>query len=221
MRILIVEDDLRLAGLIKRGLEAEGFDTELAHDGHTGLRQARQGNHDAIMLDVMLPGLSGHAVCRQLRHDRLDTPILMLTARDGEYDEADGLDEGADDYMTKPFSYVVLAARLRALIRRGGRARPKILRLGEVTVDLTAARCLRAGREITLTAKEFAILEYLAGRSGEAVSKRDILDQVWDIAFEGEPNIVEVYISSIRRKIGRMAIETVRGVGYRLADQRP
>jgi DNA-binding response OmpR family regulator len=223
MRLLVVDDDERLASLVKRGLEAEGFAVDLANTGIDGLWLAREHDYDALVLDIMLPGLNGYRVCAQLREEGRWTPILMLTAKDGEYDQAEGLDAGADDYLTKPFSYVVLAARLRALLRRARISTPGAapIRLGDLEIHPAAARCLRAGAEISLTAKEFAILEYLARRTGHAVSKKEIIDNVWDHAFDGDVNIVEAHVSNLRRKIdtpyGRRAIETLRGIGYRLA----
>ncbi|MFF4148490.1 response regulator transcription factor [Streptomyces sp. NPDC001698] len=220
MRLLIVEDEKRLAAALARGLAAEGFAVDLAHDGVTGLHRAQEQDYDLIVLDIMLPGLNGYRICAQLRAAGDDTPILMLTAKDGEYDEAEGLDTGADDYLTKPFSYVVLQARIRALLRRRTRAGSSLVRIGDLTVDPGARRVERAGKDITLTAKEFAVLEHLALHAGQVVSKTDILDHVWDFAYDGDPNIVEVYISALRRKIdvpfGRRSITTVRGAGYRL-----
>ncbi|MFD4976278.1 response regulator [Streptomyces sp. NPDC058424] len=220
MRLLIVEDEKRLATALARGLAAEGFAVDLARDGVTGLHMAQEQDYDLIVLDIMLPGLNGYRICAQLRAAGDDTPILMLTAKDGEYDEAEGLDTGADDYLTKPFSYVVLQARIRALLRRRTRGRPPVLRIGDLTVDPAARRVERAGADITLTAKEFAVLEHLAVRAGQVVSKKDILDHVWDFAYDGDPNIVEVYVSALRRKIdvpfGLRSITTVRGAGYRL-----
>ncbi|MGW4736502.1 response regulator transcription factor [Streptomyces shenzhenensis] len=220
MRLLIVEDERRLAAALSRGLAAEGFAVDVAHDGVTGLHLAREGRYDLIVLDIMLPGLNGYRVCAQLRGAGDDTPILMLTAKDGEYDEAEGLDTGADDYLTKPFSYVVLQARIRALLRRRTRGGAPTLRIGDLTVDPDARRVDRAGTEVPLTAKEFAVLEHLARHAGQVVSKADILAGVWDFAYDGDPNIVEVYISALRRKIdvpfGRRSITTVRGAGYRL-----
>ncbi|GAA0344381.1 response regulator transcription factor [Streptomyces blastmyceticus] len=227
MRILVVEDDRRLAELLRRGLGAEGFVVELAHDGRGGLHLAVEGAYDVIVLDVMLPGLNGYRVCARLREAGVWTPVLMLTAKDGEYDEAEGLDTGADDYVTKPFSYVALVARLRALVRRGGPERPSTLRVGDLRVDPATRTCHRGSAELSLTAREFAVLEYLARRGGEVVTKHEVLENVWDEAFEGDVNIVEVYVSALRRKIdapfGRHTIHTVRGAGYRLAaeDTRP
>ncbi|WP_327250436.1 response regulator transcription factor [Streptomyces sp. NBC_01244] len=221
MRVLVVEDEERLAASLKRGLEAAGYAVDVAHDGRTGLSMAGSHAYSAVILDIMLPGLNGYRVCARLRTDGVDTPILMLTAKNGEYDEAEALDTGADDYLAKPFSYVVLEARLRALLRRAGPRVRTRLRLGDLWLDPAARTCGRAEHRITLTAKEFAVLECLARRAGEVVPKLDIVDEVWDVSFDGDINIVEVYVSSLRRKIDapfqRAAIETVRGGGYRLA----
>ena len=220
MRLLIVEDEKRLATALARGLSAEGFAVDVAHDGVSGLHLAQEQDYDLIVLDIMLPGLNGYRVCDRLRAAGDETPILMLTAKDGEYDEAEGLDTGADDYLTKPFSYVVLQARIRALLRRRTRAAAQELRIGDLTVDPGARRVERAGTEVVLTAKEFAVLEHLALHAGRVVSKTDILAHVWDFAYDGDPNIVEVYVSTLRRKLdvpfGRRSITTVRGAGYRL-----
>ncbi|MGK4584366.1 response regulator transcription factor [Kitasatospora sp. HPMI-4] len=221
MRVLVVEDEKRLAQALQRGLQAEGFTVDTAHDGHQGLWLAIERDYDVIVLDIMLPGLNGYRVCARLRAAGNETPILMLTAKDGEYDEAEALDTGADDYLSKPFSYVVLVARLRALHRRTGRRLPRTLALGDLVIDPARRSCTRADTEVRLTAREFAVLEYLARRAGEVVPKREILDQVWDSAFEADLNLVEVHVSAVRRKIdtafGRSALETVRGAGYRLA----
>ncbi|MET7368547.1 response regulator transcription factor [Streptomyces sp. NPDC059499] len=217
MRLLIVEDEKRLAVSLARGLTAEGFAVDVVHDGLEGLYRAREGVHDLVVLDIMLPGMNGYRVCAELRAAGHDVPILMLTAKDGEYDEAEGLDTGADDYLTKPFSYVVLVARVRALLRRrgGGTASP-VLTVGTLRMETAARRVHRGEDEVTLTTKEFAVLEQLALRAGEVVSKADILEHVWDFAYDGDPNIVEVYISTLRRKLGAASIRTVRGAGYRL-----
>ena len=220
MRLLVVEDEQRLARALQRGLAAEGFAVDVAHDGPRGLDMARHGEYDAMILDVMLPGLSGYRVVRQLRAERHWLPVLMLSAKDGEYDQADGLDCGADDYLTKPFSYVVLLARLRALLRRGARERPAVLSAGGQRLDPAAKRAWRGEVEVELTSRELAVLEFLLRRRGEVVSKREILQHVWDDDFEGDPNIVEVYVRHLRNKLdrpfGRAAIQTVRGTGYRL-----
>ncbi|MET9591517.1 response regulator transcription factor [Streptomyces sp. NPDC006516] len=216
MRLLIVEDEKRLATSLARGLTAEGFAVDVVHDGLEGLHLAGQGVHDLVVLDIMLPGMNGYRICAALRAAGHEMPILMLTAKDGEYDEAEGLDTGADDYLTKPFSYVVLVARIRALLRRRGGSASPVLSAGTLRMDTAARRVHRGEDEITLTAKEFAVLEQLVTRAGEVVSKADILEHVWDFAYEGDPNIVEVYISTLRRKLGAASIRTVRGAGYRL-----
>ena len=220
MRILVVEDDRRLAELLRRGLVDEGYAVDLVHDGSRGLEMALENSYDALVLDVMLPGLNGFGLCGRLREAGRWMPVLMLTAMDGEYDQAEGLDLGADDYVTKPFSFVALAARLRALIRRGRPERPAVLRVGDLEIDPAARRCRRAGTDVVLTAREFAVLEYLARRGGETVSKCEVLEHVWDDRFDGDVNLVEVYVSALRRKIDvpfrRHTIRTVRGVGYRL-----
>ncbi|WUH96193.1 response regulator transcription factor [Spirillospora sp. NBC_00431] len=221
MRLLLVEDEKRLATSLARGLTAEGFVVETVHDGAEGLDRALGGGFDLIVLDIMLPGMNGYRVCASLRAAGDDTPILMLTAKDGEYDEAEGLDTGADDYLTKPFSYVVLVARVRALLRRRTRGAAPTIVLGDLTVDPAARRVFRGDAEVELTAKEFAVLEHLASNAGRVVSKTQIMEAVWDFAYDGDPNIVEVYVSALRRKLdvpfGRRSITTVRGAGYRLA----
>jgi DNA-binding response OmpR family regulator len=221
VRILVVEDDGALAEGLRRGLEAEGFATDIADNGVDGLAMAREHPYDAIVLDLMLPQMNGYKVCAALRDAEIWTPILMLTAKDGEWDEAEGLDTGADDYVTKPFSFMVLLARLRALVRRGAGERPAVLAAGDLRFDPAARRAWRGDREIGLTAREAALLEYLLRNAGDVVSKTDVLDHVWDDRFEGDPNIVEVYVGHLRTKLdrpfGREAIETVRGAGYRLA----
>ena len=217
MRLLVVEDEERLASALRRGLQAEGFVVDVAADGPSGLELARHGEYDAMILDVMLPGLSGYRVVRTLRAEQRWLPVLMLSAKDGEYDQADGLDCGADDYLTKPFSYVVLLARLRALLRRGAPRRPTVLTAGDLTLDPAQRRVDLAGAAVGLTAREFALLEYLMRRAGEVVSKTELLDHVWEASVDTAPNAVEVYIGYLRRKIGRDRLETVRGAGYRLA----
>ena len=217
MRLLVVEDEARLAAALQRGLQAEGFAVDVTGDGQHGLELARHGDYDAMILDVMLPRLSGYRVVRQLRAEDHWLPVLMLSAKDGEYDQADGLDCGADDYLTKPFSYVVLLARLRALLRRGTPERPAVLRHGDLELDPAQRKVTVAGAEVVLTAREFALLEYLLRRPGEVVSKTELLDHVWDAALETAANAVEVYVGYLRRKIGRERLETVRGAGYRLA----
>jgi len=222
VRVLVVEDEKRLAAGLKKGLEAEGFATDVALNGTDGLWLARENPYDAIVLDILLPGMNGYQVCAALREGGVWTPILMLTAKDGEYDVAEALDTGADDYVTKPFSFVVLVARLRALIRRGSGERPAVLEAGDLRFDPGTRRAWRADVEVDLTAREASLLEFLLRRRGDVVSKREILDHVWDYSFEGDPNIVEVYIGHLRNKLdrpfGRATLETVRGAGYRLAD---
>jgi DNA-binding response OmpR family regulator len=221
MRLLVIEDERGLADGLRRGLEADGFAVDIAHDGADGLWRAREHEYAAVILDLMLPGINGYEVCQTMRREGIWTPVLMLTAKDGEWDQVEGLDIGADDYLTKPFSYPILVARLRALIRRGARERPTVLAAGDLAFD-PATRCVSRGTtEISLTARESSLLEFLLRRRGEVLSKLDILGAVWDDAFEGDPNIVEVYIGHLRNKIdrpfGRAAIETLRGAGYRLA----
>ncbi|NYE19255.1 response regulator transcription factor [Microbacterium immunditiarum] len=222
MRVLVVDDEVRLADGIRRGLEAEGFAVDVAHDGVEGLWYARENEYSAILLDIMLPRMSGYAVCRTLRDEENWTPVLMLTAKDGEWDEVEGLDTGADDYLTKPFSFAVLLARLRALVRRGATARPATLSAGDLVLDPARKTVTRGGEPIDLTTREFAVLEFLLRRAGEVVSKAQILAGVWDFAFEGDPNIVEVYIGHLRAKVdrpfGRTSIRTVRGAGYVIGE---
>jgi DNA-binding response OmpR family regulator len=221
MRVLVVDDERRLAAGLRNGLEAEGFAVDVALDGDDGLWMAREHPYDAIVLDILLPGINGYKLCSTLRQDGIWTPILMLTAKGGEWDEVEGLDTGADDYLTKPFSYAVLVARLRALLRRGARERPVVLEAGDLRLDPAARRAWRGQAEVELTPRELALLEFLLRRRGEVVSKREILQHVWDDDFEGDPNIVEVYVRRLRGKLdrpfGRQTIQTVRGAGYRLA----
>jgi DNA-binding response OmpR family regulator len=208
-----------MAAAIKHGLESDRFVVDVAHDGREGLWLASQQAYAAIVLDLMLPGLNGFRVCAELRKAGIDTPVLVLTAKDGEYDEAEALDTGADDYLRKPFSFVVLVARLHALLRRG-RGAPPAWQVGDLVVDPASRTCTRAGRPIELTSKEFAVLECLVRRGGEVVAKAEILEQVWDLYDERDLNIVEVYVSALRRKIdspfGVQTIATVRGAGYRI-----
>ncbi|TWP38608.1 response regulator transcription factor [Leekyejoonella antrihumi] len=220
MRVLLVEDEHRLAQAVARGLSADGFTVDIEGDGTNGLWRATEQLYDVVVLDIMLPGLSGYEVLKRMRAGQVWTPVLMLTAKDGEYDQADALDLGADDYLTKPFSYVVLLAHLRALVRRGAPARPVVLSAGDLILDPATRRCHRGQDEIALTAREFALLECLLRRREEVLSKREILANVWDEFYEGDPNIVEVYVGYLRKKIdvpyARKSIETVRGAGYRL-----
>jgi DNA-binding response OmpR family regulator len=220
MRVLVVEDEKGLASGLKKGLEAEGFAVDVALDGSDGLWMARENAYDALVLDIMLPGTNGFKICSSLREEGDWTPILMLTAKDGELDEAEALDSGADDYLTKPFSYVVLIARLRALLRRGAPERPTVLEAGDLKLDPASRRCRRGDVEVELTPREFSLLEFLLRRKGEVLSKREILDHVWDYDFEGDANIVEVYVRHLRDKLDRpferTSLETVRGAGYRL-----
>jgi DNA-binding response OmpR family regulator len=221
MRVLVVEDEVHLAEAITDGLRAEGFDVDVVHDGIDGLWRAREGSYDAIVLDVLLPGMNGYRVCTTLREEGVWTPILILTAKDGEYDEAEALDTGADDFLSKPFSFVVLLARLRALFRRGAPPRPAVLELGPLRLDPATRQVACGDRDVSLTAREFGLLEYLMRRDGSVASKSEILDHVWGIDFAGDPNVVEVYIGYLRRKLEQPGavklITTVRGAGYRLS----
>ena len=221
MRILLVEDDRNVAETVRRTLMSQGWVVEVAGDGVSGLDTAVGAHFDVVVLDIMLPGLNGYEVVRRMRAAQVWTPVLMLTAKSGEYDLADALDLGADDYLTKPFSVVVLIARLRALARRGAPERPAVLSAGDLVLDPAAHTVHRGDTEIVLTPREFAVLEYLMRHKGQVRSKADILASVWDADAVGDDNLVEVYISYLRRRVdapfGRRAIETVRGHGYRLA----
>lgn len=220
MRVLVVDDDRRLALAVKRGLEGEGFAVDVAFDGRDALWQATENSYDALVLDVMLPGMSGLDLCVRLREAGDWAPILMLTAQGAEHDEARALDTGADDFLAKPFSYVVLVARLRALLRRGRIERPTTLTAGDLRLDPAAHQVWRGDVEVELTPRQFSLLEFMLRRPGEVLSKREILEHVWDFAFDGDPNIVEVYVGQLRRRIdlphGRASLQTVRGAGYRL-----
>ncbi len=220
MRPLVVEDEKKLAMSLKRGLEADGFAVDIALDGTDGKWMATENDYDAIVLDIMLPGINGFKLCGELRDAGNWTPILMLTAKDGELDETEALDTGADDFLRKPFSHLVLVARVRALLRRGKPERPVELRAGGLRVDPNERRAYRNQDEIELTAREFAVLEYLVSNAGNVVSKAEILEHVWDYEFDGDPNIVEVYVRHLRKKIDipydEESIQTVRGAGYRL-----
>ncbi|NNC92019.1 MAG: response regulator transcription factor [Acidimicrobiia bacterium] len=220
MRILVVEDEVELASYLKRGLDREGFAVDVAGDGQLGLQMATANTYEAVVLDIMLPKLNGYRVCAELRAQSNWVPILMLTAKDGEYDEAEALDTGADDYLTKPFSFVVLVAHLRALIRRGTGARPAILSVGDLTLD-PAKRIFTVGDEpVALTPTEMSIMALFLSRPGDVISKTEVLESCWDWAYEGDVNIVEVYVRYLRKKIDipydRKHLETVRGAGYRL-----
>jgi two-component system, OmpR family, response regulator len=222
MRILIVDDEMRFADGLRRGLVAEGFAVDIAGTGTEGLWLARENDYAAIILDIMLPRMSGYRLCEILRKEMIWTPVLMLTAKDGEWDQIEALDTGADDFLTKPFSFSILLARIRALIRRGARERPAVLEAGDLCVDPAARQVRRGAEAIVLTTREFSVLEFLIRRKGDVVSKREILEGVWDHDYEGDPNIIEVYIRHLRNKLdrpfGRAAIETIRGAGYRLVS---
>jgi two-component system OmpR family response regulator len=211
-----VDDEVSLTAALRKGLTADGFAVDVAGDGVEGLERAGREPYDAVVLDVMLPRLSGYEVVRRLRAAGNWVPVLMLSAKDGEHDLADALDDGADDYLTKPFSYVVLLARLRALLRRGSGARPTVLAVGEVRLDPASREVHVAGTKVDLTSREFALLEYLARHPGRVLTKTELLDHVWDAAAETAPNAVEVYVGYLRRKIGVDRLVTVRGAGYRL-----
>jgi two-component system OmpR family response regulator len=220
VRVLVVEDEVHLSEAVARGLTAEGFEVEVSHDGLDGLWRARERSYQAIVLDILLPGMNGYAVCRTLRDEGVWTPILMLTAKSGEYDEAEALDTGADDFLSKPFSFVVLVARLRALTRRGSTPRPPVLAAGDLVLDPLSRACHRGDTPIELSRREGALLGALLRRDGRPVPKVDLLREVWGDDFAGDTNVVEVYVGYLRRKIdgpfGRRSLETVRGVGYRV-----
>jgi len=220
MRVLVVEDEVRLSAYLKRGLEAEGFAVDVAQTGTDGLWMASEQAYDAVLLDIMLPGMNGYKVCESLRKGDNWVPILMLTAKDGEYDEAEALDTGADDFLSKPFSFVVLLARLRALMRRGSPERPAVLSVGTLTMDPSTHEVARGEAPIELTPREYSLLEYLMRHPNDALPKADIVGHVWDWEFEGDANIVEVYVGYLRKKIDApfdlKTLRTVRGVGYRL-----
>ena len=218
MRILLVDDEQRFAAAVRQGLEAEGLAVDIAYDGDEGLWMAQSNDYDAIVLDILLPGLNGYRVCAELRDGGDWTPILMLTALDEDLDEAEALDTGADDYLSKPFSFVVLVARLRALLRRGAAPRPAVLEVGNLRLDPAAHRCWCVGQEVDLTAKQFALLECFMRHPGEVLSKSALREHVWDYAFADSSNIVEVYVGHLRKKLGATRIETIRGAGYRLGD---
>ena len=221
MKVLLIEDDKKIATIVKRGLEAEGYTVEVAFDGADGLWLATEGSYDLILLDIMLPHRNGFQICADLRSRRNWTPIIMLTAKDGDLDEAEALDAGADDYLTKPFSFPVLVARVRSMLRRiEGRGAPVPAVVGDLCIDPIGRRVRRGESEVTLTTRQFDVLEFLIRRAGQVVTKQEILDGVWQYDFEGDINIVEVYIRRLRAAIdepfGRKSIETIRGAGYRL-----
>ena len=220
MKILLVEDEQRLAEVVKEGLVAEGFSVDIVSDGIAGLWAATSNPYDAIVLDIMLPGLNGYDVLKQLRNRKVWTPVLMLTAKDGEYDQTDAFDLGADDYLTKPFNFMILVARLRALVRRGAPERPVLITVGSLVLDPTRRVVERRGVPIPLTAREYGLLLYLMRHAGDVVSKAQILDNVWDSAYEGSDNIVEVYVGYLRKKLDApfalTTLRTIRGLGYRL-----
>lgn len=216
MRVLLVEDEPLLAETVTAGLQAEGFVVVTVDNGVDGLWQATNDQFDVLVLDIMLPGLNGYEVLRKLRASEVWTPVLMLTAKDGDYDQTDAFDLGADDYLTKPFSFMVLTARLRALVRRGAPKRPVVLTAGGVSLDPTRRVVERDGMPVALTPREYGLLEYLMRNKDTAVTKTDILQNVWDNHYDGPDNVVEVYVGYLRRKIGSHMIMTVRGVGYRL-----
>ncbi len=222
MKILLVEDDKKIATIVKRGLDAEGYTVDVSFDGREGLWLATESSYDLILLDLMLPGRNGFQICADLRANGTWTPIIVLTAKDGDLDEAEALDAGADDYLTKPFSFPVLLARVRSILRRlDGRTAPAPASAGDLRIDPGSRRVWRMNDEIELTARQFDVLEYLMRRAGQVVTKQEILNGVWQYDFDGDLNIVEVYIRRLRTKIdnpfGRHAIETIRGAGYRIA----
>ena len=225
VKVLLLEDELRLAETLRRGLGAEGFTVDVVHDGEDGLWSATNYSYDVLVLDIMLPKLNGYEVCKQLRSADIWTPVLMLTAKSGEFDQVDAFDLGADDYLTKPFSFNILVARLRSLVRRGAPQRPVTLQVGDLSLNPASRMVSRGGEEVSLTPREFALLHYLMRHQGDVMSKTEILRSVWDTNYEGDENVVEVCISCLRRKLdlpfGRRSITTVRGAGYRLvADGR-
>jgi two-component system OmpR family response regulator len=216
VRILIVEDEAKLAALLRRGLREEGLAADVAHTGDDAVWMARATQYDAIVLDVMLPGVDGFGVCRRLREAGTWAPVLMLTARDAVEDRVTGLDAGADDYLTKPFSFAELLARLRALARRSAVERPTILQVGDLRLDPATHRVWRGDAEVRLSAKEFVLLEAFMRRPGEVLSRFHLLEHCWDSGYENRSNVVDVHVRALRAKVGRESLETVRGVGYRL-----
>jgi two-component system, OmpR family, response regulator len=221
VRLLVVDDEEQLSAAMRRGLVSEGFAVDLAATGPRALELAEDGEYDVILLDLMLPGLSGYEVARRLRARGDWTPILVVSAKDGEYDEADALDYGADDFLAKPFSFVVLLARLRALVRRGRAPRPSVLVCGDLVLDPAARRVTSGGVEVDLTRREFRLLEYLMSNLDRTVTKSELLEHVWDSGPDGDPNLVQVYVSYLRRKLGADVVATVRGSGYRVGHPSP
>lgn len=223
MRILLVEDNEAMADAVERGLLAEGFQVDAVNDGVDGLWRAREFSYDVIVLDIMLPGLNGYEICRTIRNDGITTPILMLTAKDGEYDIAEGLELGADDYLTKPFSFVVLVARVQALVRRANPTPGEtVITIRSLSLDTVARRCRIGGEPVQLTPREYTLLETMARRPGEPLTRGELLDHVWGADTEAGSNVVDVYIGYLRKKLHDSnddydLIETVRGIGYRLA----
>ena len=222
MRVLVVEDDVKMAALVRRGLREEGLAADVAVRGEDALWMAKATSYDAVVLDVMLPGLDGFGTCRKLREDGVWAPVLMLTARDAVEDRVAGLDAGADDYLPKPFSFDELLARLRALARRGGVERPTVLEVGDLRLDPATHRVWRGDAEVALSGKEFALLEAFMRRPGRVLSRYELLERAWDYAYENRSNVIDVYVGYLRDKLdrpfGRSSIETVRGVGYRLRE---
>lgn len=222
MRILVVEDEIKMAGLLKRGLEEEGYAVDTATNGNEAVWLGTENPYDAIVLDLMLPDIDGFEVCRKLREAQRWAPVIMLTARDAVTDRVQGLDVGADDYLTKPFSFAELLARLRSLMRRGQNERPALLAVGDLEMDPAGRRVSRAGQPVELSAKEFSLLEFFMRHPDEVLSRTRILEHVWDFAFEGDSNVVDVYVRYLREKIdrpfGRESLTTVRGAGYRLGS---
>jgi two-component system OmpR family response regulator len=224
VRILVVEDSIKVAGLLKRGLEEEGFAVDVVATGDEAVWIAKENDYDSVVLDIMLDDIDGFEVCRRLRNEGRWFPVLMLTARDAVEDRVRGLDVGADDYLTKPFAFPELVARVRALIRRGSQPRPTVLSVGDLTLDPATRDVRRDGQTVALTAKEFALLEFFMRRPEVVLSRNQLLEHVWDFAFDGDPHVVSVYVGYLREKIdrpfGRSSLQTVRGVGYRLRDER-